>query len=65
MSTASAALLAYFQVSPWAVEPARDVMAAYENSMVGYLAGAIVLALIGSVGLRSLYGTVLWYRVKA
>jgi len=59
---ASAAMLAYFHVSPWAIEPPRDVMVPYENPLLGYLAFAIVLALIGSVVLGSLYGAVLWYR---
>jgi hypothetical protein len=58
----SAAMLAYFHVSPWAVEPPRDVMLPYENPLVGYLAFAIVLALIGSVVVGSAYGAVLWSR---
>ncbi|WP_318567820.1 hypothetical protein [Salinigranum marinum] len=58
----SAAMLAYFHISPWAVEPPRDVMVPYENPLVGYLAFAIVLALIGSVVVGSAYGVALWYR---
>jgi hypothetical protein len=58
----SAGMLAYFHVSPWAVEPPRDVMVPYDDPIVGYLAFAVVLALIGSVVAGSLYGTLLWYR---
>ena len=58
----SAAVLAYFHISPWAVEPPQDVMAPYANPIVGYLAFGIVLALIASVVIGSIYGAVLWYR---
>jgi hypothetical protein len=58
----SAGMLAYFHVSPWAVEPPQDVIAPYANPLVGYLAFAVLLALIASVVLGSAYGAVLWYR---
>lgn len=58
----SAGMLAYVHISPWAVEPPLDVMVPYANPVVGYLAFGIVLALIASVGLGSVYGAVLWYR---
>lgn len=58
----SAGMLAYFHVSPWAVEPPRDVMLPYDNLLVGYLAFGIVLALIASVLIGSAYGAVLWHR---
>jgi hypothetical protein len=58
----SAGMLAYFHVSPWAVEPPQDVMVPYQNPLVGYLAFAVVLALIASVVVGSVYGAVLWYR---
>ena len=58
----SAGMLAFFHISPWAVEPPQDVMVPYENPLVGYLAFGIVLALIASVVVGSLYGVVLWYR---
>ncbi len=58
----SAGMLAYFHVSPWAVEPPRDVMLLYDNLLVGYLAFGIVLALIASVLVGSAYGAVLWHR---
>lgn len=58
----SAGMLAYFHISPWAVEPPQDVMVPYANPIFGYIAFAIVLALIASVVLGSLYGVVLWHR---
>jgi hypothetical protein len=59
---ASAAMLAFLHLSPWAVEPPQDVMVPYANPFAGYLAFAIVLALIASVAIGSVYGAVLWYR---
>lgn len=61
----SAGMLAYFHISPWAVEPPQDVMIPYANPVFGYIAFAIVLALIASVVLGSLYGVVLWHRGRA
>lgn len=58
----SAGMLAYFHISPWAVEPPQDVMVPYANPVVGYLAFGIVLALIASVVIGSVYGIVLWYQ---
>jgi hypothetical protein len=58
----SAGMLAYFHVSPWAVEPPQDVMGPYENPLVGYLAFAVVLALIASVVVGSAYCLLLWHR---
>jgi hypothetical protein len=60
----SAGMLAYFHISPWAVEPPQAVMVPYENPLFGYVAFAIVLALIGSVVVGSVYGAALWYRGK-
>ena len=57
----SAAVLAHVHISPWAVEPPQDVMVPYANPIVGYLAFGIVLALIASVVIGSIYGAVLWY----
>ena len=57
----SAGMLAYFHISPWAVEPPHDVMVPYSSSLVGYAAFAIVLALIASVVVGSVYAAVLWY----
>jgi len=56
----SAGMLAFFHVSPWAVEPPRDVIVPYENAAFGYLAFAVLLALIASVVLGSAYAAVLW-----
>jgi hypothetical protein len=58
----SAAMLAYFHISPWAVEPPQDVIVPYENPLAGYFAFAILLGLIGSVVVGSAYAAVLWYR---
>lgn len=58
----SAGMLAYFHISPWAVEPPQDVIVPYANPIAGYLAFGIVLALIASVVIGSIYGAVLWYR---
>lgn len=51
----SAGMLAFFHVSPWAVEPPQDVIDPYANPLIGYLAFAILLVLIGSVVFGSLY----------
>ena len=58
----SAAMLAYFHVSPWAVEPPGDVILPYADPAVGYLAFAVLCALIASVYLGSLYAAAAWYR---
>jgi hypothetical protein len=60
--TLSAAMLAYFHLSPWAVEPPGDVILPYANPAFGYLAFAILLALIAAVTLGAVYAGVLWYR---
>ena len=58
----SAGMLAYFHVSPWAVEPPQDVMVPYADPVVGYVAFGVVLALIASTVVGSVYAAVLWYR---
>jgi len=58
----SAGMLAYVHISPWAVEPPQDVMVPYSNPLFGYIAFGIVLALIASVVIGSMYGVILWYR---
>jgi hypothetical protein len=60
----SAALLAFFHVSPWAVEPPADVVVPYANPAVGYLAFTVLLALIGSVVFGSAYAALLWHRSR-
>lgn len=57
----SASMLAYFHISPWAVEPPQDVMVPYTNPIAGYLAFGIILALIGSVAIGAIYGALQWY----
>ncbi|WP_254840597.1 hypothetical protein [Natronomonas marina] len=61
----SAGMLAYFHVSPWAVEPPQDVVVPYANPVVGYAAFAVLLALIASTVVGSAYGAFLWYRSGA
>ncbi|MFB6233156.1 MAG: hypothetical protein ABEH61_02750 [Haloarculaceae archaeon] len=61
----SAGMLAFFHISPWAVEPPQDVMVPYANPLVGYVAFGVVLALIASVLVGSVYGLALWYRSDA
>ncbi|WP_129116870.1 hypothetical protein [Halegenticoccus tardaugens] len=56
----SAAMLAYFHISPWAVEPPQDVMMPYANLVTGYLAFGIVLALGASVVIGFVHAAVLW-----
>jgi hypothetical protein len=58
----SAAMLAYFHISPWAIEPPQDVIWPYANPVLGYLAFAVLLALIASVVVGSAYAAVLWRR---
>jgi hypothetical protein len=57
----SAGMLAYVHIGPWAIEPPRDVMAPYTNPLAGCLAFGIVLALIASVVVGSLYAAALWH----
>ena len=58
----SAGMLAFVHLSPWAVEPPGDVILPYANPTVGYLAFAILLALVGSVVLATAYTGVRWAR---
>jgi len=60
----SAGVLAFFHISPWAVEPPQDVMVPYADPLVGYLAFGILLALITSVIIGSAYAAVLWRRSR-
>ena len=61
----SAGMLAYFHVSPWAVEPPQDVIVPYANPVFGYLAFGILLALIASVVVGSTYAAALRYRGRS
>ena len=60
----SAGMLAYFHISPWAVEPPQDVIVPYDSAVFGYAAFVVVLALIASTVVGSVYGAVLWYRTE-
>jgi hypothetical protein len=62
---ASTALLASVHLGPWAIEPPTNVIGPYADPAVGYLAFAIVLALIGSVAVGTGYAAALWYRGDA
>jgi len=59
--TLSATMLAYFHISPWAIEPPQDVIGPYATPAAGYLAFAVLLALIATVAVGSAYAGVLWY----
>ncbi|PCR89955.1 hypothetical protein [Natrinema ejinorense] len=61
----SAAMIASVHISPWAIEPPRDVIAPYANPVVGLLAFAVLLGLIASVGLGCAYAAVRWHRVRS
>jgi hypothetical protein len=61
----STAMLAYFHVSPWAIEPPADVILPYDDPTLGYLAFAVLLALIAAVSLGSLYAAAALYREEA
>jgi hypothetical protein len=53
--TLGAGMLAFFHLSPWAVEPPGDVILPYANPVFGYAAFAILLALILVVAGGALY----------
>ncbi len=58
----SAGMIAFFHLSPWAVEPPQDVMVPYADPLVGYLAFGVLLALIAATVAGSLYAGYLWRR---
>jgi hypothetical protein len=60
--TLGTAMLAFFHLSPWAVEPPTDVILPYANPAFGYLAFAVLLALVGVVAAGALYSFRLWGR---
>ena len=64
MFTLSAFMLAYFHISPWAVEPPQDVILPYASPAVGYLAFVILLALIAAASLSAVYAILLVYRKR-
>ena len=56
----STGMLAYFHLSPWAVEPPADVIVPYADPAVGFLAFGVLLGLIASVGFGTVYMGRLW-----
>ena len=61
----SAGLLAYFHISPWAVEPPGDVITPYAHPAAGYAAFVVLLALIAATVVGVVYGIMLWRRYGA
>jgi hypothetical protein len=55
-------MLVFFHLSPWAVEPPGDVILPYADPALGYLAFALLLALIGVVFAGAAYSLLLWRR---
>jgi hypothetical protein len=62
--TLGTVMLAFFHLSPWAVEPPADVILPYSNPAFGYVAFAILLVLIGVVAYGAVYSFRLWYRPR-
>jgi hypothetical protein len=60
--TLGGGMLVFFHLSPWAVEPPRDVILPYSNPVFGYVAFAVLVALIAIVFLGAGYAFVLWRR---
>lgn len=63
--TLGAGMLAFFHISPWAVEPPGDVILPYADPVFGYAAFAILLALILVVAGGALHSIRLWGRELA
>ena len=57
--TLSAFMLAYFHVSPWAVEPPSDVILPYANPILGYFAFVVLIGLIAAASLGAVYAVAL------
>jgi hypothetical protein len=53
-------MLVFLHLSPWAVEPPGDVILPYADPTLGYLAFAVLLALIGVVFLGAGYSLWQW-----
>ena len=60
--TLGGAMLVYFHLSPWAVEPPGDVILPYSNPVFGYVAFAVLLALVAVVLVGAGYSFRLWGR---
>jgi hypothetical protein len=50
----------FFHLSPWAVEPPADVILPYANPLAGYLAFAVLIALVLSLLVTTGYATYRW-----
>jgi hypothetical protein len=55
-------MLVFFHLSPWAVEPPGDIILPYANPVLGYVAFAVLLALIAVVFAGAAYSLALWFR---
>lgn len=60
----SAAMLSYFHISPWAIEPPHHVIEPYATPVAGYVAFLVLLALIASVVVGAGYAAFLWRRAN-
>jgi hypothetical protein len=60
--TLGAGMLVFFHLSPWAVEPPGDVVLPYANPLFGYVAFAVLLALIVVVAAGALHSARIWVR---
>jgi hypothetical protein len=60
--TLGAGMLVFFHLSPWAVEPPGDVVLPYANPLFGYVAFAVLLALIVVVAAGAFHSARLWVR---
>jgi len=58
----STGMLAFFHLSPWAIEPPGDVILPYASPAVGYAAFGVLLALVASVTAGSLYAALVSLR---
>jgi hypothetical protein len=58
--TLGTGMLVFFHLSPWAVEPPGDVVLPYANPLFGYVAFAVLLALILVVAAGALHSVRLW-----
>ncbi|MFT4923022.1 MAG: hypothetical protein ACI8XM_002243 [Haloarculaceae archaeon] len=61
----SAAMLSYFHISPWAIEPPHHVIGPYASPLAGYVAFLVLLALIASVTIGAGWAALVWRRKHA
>ena len=60
--TFGALMLVFFHLSPWAVEPPTDVVGPYANPLWGYVAFAVLTALVVVATAGAAYSVRLWIR---